>query len=233
MQERIILAFDGMNKGASLALAEKLSGTPGLWGFKINDLLGECGYPVITELAKYGKVMGDPKWKDIPNTVLNYAQKMTLYGPAFVTVHASGGVEMMREAVKGAGGLYKILGVTVLTSKDEDDCQLDYGCSVKAAVLKFARNALTAKVDHLVCSAKDLQVLKGRPEFKDMVKITPAIRPLWYQRTEKGFDDQKRATTARNAVEMGADLLVIGRPIIRAQDPVEAIRLTMEEIEGN
>jgi len=232
MEPRIILALDGMSADQCLELADKVKGVPGLWGFKGNTLV-RGNYEIISELKQRGRVFADLKLHDIPNTGLNDINDVLKFEPDFLTVHASGGVEMMRTIARNTQGKTIVLAVTVLTSLDEDDCQLIYGCSVKAAVLKLGRMALLAGVDHLVCSAKDLSVFKPREEFKNIIKITPAIRPLWWQAQQEGYDDQKRKTTARQAIDNGANLLVIGRPITKASDPAEAIRLTMEEIEGN
>ena len=103
---------------------------------------------------------------------------------------------------------------------------------VEEKVLEFATMAHEAEVTHLVSSAMDLGRLKTDSRFDQMIKITPAIRPLWHQKIQEGYDDQKRKTTAREAIDNGADLIVIGRPIIGADDRAEAIRLTMEEIKG-
>ena len=232
MEPRIILALDNMTLEQCLALAEELSGTPGLWGFKLNDILRAKGYDIIPKFKPFGRVFADLKLKDIPNTVKNDVNKIKRFEPDFLTIHASGTVEMQQAAVEAAGDLLTILGVTVLTSYNDETCKRSYGAPVKEKVLEFATMAHEAGVTHLVSSAMDLEILKEDSKFNQMIKITPAIRPLWYQKIQEGYDDQKRKTTAREAIDNGADLIVIGRPIIGADDRVEAIRLTMEEIEG-
>ncbi len=120
----------------------------------------------------------------------------------------------------------KTLAVTVLTSLGEEDVLRIYGCSVEAAVLKFARDAATANMSGIVCSPKELEMLAQYPELKGLLRVTPGIRPAWHQ---KG-DDQKRVMTPAEAIKAGADFLVIGRPIIEANNRKEAFNYTVEEV---
>ena len=219
----IIVALDGLTFGGALELAEKLSGTGVL--FKANDLLDDPGPAIIKDLAVSGGVMADPKFHDIPNTVGNRVKKLAVLSPKFITVHASGGVPMMRAAVENCGDS-QILAVTVLTSLSEDECNLIFGAPVKAKVLQFARDAVLAGVHGMVCSPKELEFLSKFPELAGLIKVTPGIRPVWHLGTE----DQARVTTPADAVKMGANYLVIGRPIVKAEDPAEAVRKTQEEI---
>lgn len=221
---RIVIPLDGMTKKSALEVAVKLAGK--VWGFKANDLLIECGVGIIEELKQFGNVFADPKLHDIPNTVANSMKKLAIVGADLVTVHASGGVEMMRAAVDVAGDS-KVLAVTVLTSLDEDTAHLTFGNPIKATVLQFARNASLAGVFGVVCSPKELEILSKQPELQSLAKITPGIRPEWYQVD----DDQKRTMTPAEAAKLGATLLVIGRPILKAKDPVEAAEKTAREIE--
>lgn len=220
----IVIPLDGMTKDAALEVAAKLAGK--VWGFKVNDLLIECGAGIVEELKQFGNVFADPKLHDIPNTVVNSMAKLAATGVNLVTVHASGGVEMMKAAVDAAGGS-KVLAVTVLTSLDEDTAHLIFGNPIKATVLQFARNASLAGVYGVVCSPKELEILSKQPELQSLAKITPGIRPEWYQVD----DDQKRTMTPAEAAKLGATLLVIGRPILKAEDPVEAAERTAREIE--
>lgn len=237
----IIIPLDGMDKNKALEMAEKLSGM--VWGFKVNDLLDPYGVSIISELKKYGNVFADPKLHDIPNTVANRIKKYVAVKADLITVHASGGIEMMRAAVgasdkigimKAAAGIEEysqILAVTILTSLDEDTTHNIYGSPVKAKVLQLARDAKLANVDGIVCSAKELGMLSKHEELARLTKVTPGIRPDWYQ-AEAKKEDQKRVMTPAEAIKLGADLLVIGRPITKADDPVEAVERTNEEIEA-
>lgn len=220
----IIVALDGMNYENALQLAEKLSQSGVL--FKANDLLDDIGPAVLATLGKFGGVMADPKLHDIPNTVANRVKKYAVYNPGMLTVHASGGVAMMRKAAENHKG---ILAVTVLTTLGEEECTLNLGGPVKAKVLQYARNAVLANVYGIVCSAQELEFLSKFPELDHLVKVTPGIRPAWHIDPK---DDQKRIVTPAQATKLGADYIVIGRPIVEAADPVEAVRKTKEEIEA-
>ena len=219
----IIVALDGLTSEKALALAEKLSGAGVL--FKVNDLLDDPGPAIIRELAAFGGVMADPKYHDIPNTVGNRVKKLAAFGPKFITVHASGGIPMMEAAVKNCGDS-QILAVSVLTSLSEEECQLIFSAPVKAKVLQFARDDVLAGVHGIVSSPQELGFLSKFPEVGGLIRVTPGIRPAWHLGTE----DQARVTTPADAVKMGANYLVIGRPIVKAEDPVEAVKKTQEEI---
>lgn len=222
---KIIVALDGMGVISALSLAKKLAGENVL--FKANDLLDdEEGINIIAMLNGYGSVMADPKLHDIPNTVKNRVVKYARMTPVFITVHASGGIAMMRAAVENCGQS-KILAVTVLTSLSEEECHNNLGGPVKVKVLQYARNAVLAGVHGIVCSPKELEFLSQFPELKILTKVTPGIRPVWHLDPK---DDQSRVTTPARAVKLGTDYMVIGRPIVKAEDPVEAVRKTKQEI---
>ena len=173
-------------------IAKKLSGK--VWGFKVNDLLYDPSFK-IKNLKKFGRVFADVKLYDIPNTVANSVRQLSRQGVDIITVHASGGIEMMR-AAKQVARKSKIIAVTVLTSfKGEHGKE----------VLKLAKDARGAGVDGIVCSAHELKYLKNIK----LLRIVPGIRPSWYGKK----DDQRRSATPEEAIALGADYLVIGRPI--------------------
>lgn len=222
---KIIVALDGLSSEAAYALASNLLELDVL--VKVNDLLDYPGPNIIGQLVEGGLgVMADPKFHDIPNTVGNRVLKLSQYRPTFITVHASGGIEMMRKAVESAKLYSSILAVTVLTSLGEEECHLNFGGPVKAKVLQFSRNAVLAGVHGIVCSGQELEFLAKFPELANLTKVVPGIRPKWHVKA----DDQKRVVTPADAVRCGADYLVIGRPIVEANDPVEAIKRTQQEI---
>lgn len=206
-QQKIIVALDGMNEELALQMAEKLKDL--VWGFKVNSLLRARGYDLIKRLAPYGGVFADLKLHDIPETIINDLKFLLEMDKGFISVMASGGVSMMERAVF-LMGQKKILAITVLTSLDEENCQLIYGCSCKAAVLKFSRMAILAGVPGVVASAQDLSIFPANPEISGLLRITPGIRLA-------GGDpgDQRRVDSPRGAIEAGADWLVIGRPITK------------------
>ena len=199
---QIIVALDGMSEKKSLSLAEKLSGL--VWGFKVNDLLFEDPR-IIKKLKKFGNIFADAKLHDIPNTVSNSVSRLALLGADIITVHASGGREMMR-AAKKAAGKSKIIAVTVLTSVTGNQ---------KKIVLKLAHEAQAAKLDGIVCSAQEVRYISAR-----MLKIVPGIR----LKPSVSKDDQKRTATPTEALKAGASLLVVGRPITQAKDPIKIIK---------
>ena len=204
-RNKIIVALDGISEKEALRTARILKGY--VWGFKINDLLFE-NEKIISKLKKFGNVFADAKLHDIPNTVANSVRRLSRAGADMITVHASGGVEMMKVAKKSAGQS-KILAVTVLTSRETNSRK----------TVKLAHEAIKANADGIVCSGRDLLAIRKIPRSKFLLKIVPGVRPSWYKKK----DDQKRIITPEKALESGADYLVIGRPILNAKDPIKAI----------
>jgi len=229
----IIVALDGLDFDEAVDMADRLMDL--VWGFKVNSLFYDGGVDVVNALSEKGRVMLDLKWHDIPNTVTNWAQeaKNQPYIPDIVTVHASGGVDMMKAAVNVLPD--KVAAVTVLTSLDAGECTGIYGTYVEGAVGRLARKAADAEVAYIVCSANDLAYeCFDRAQQSSMYacahipKITPGIRPEWYQKK----DDQRRVMTPAQAMEAGATYLVIGRPIVQADNPQDAAKRTFEEIQS-
>lgn len=203
-ENKVIVALDGMTQKRALKIATLLKGH--VWGFKVNDLLFEDG-SIITRLKKFGNVFADAKLHDIPNTVANSVAKLSDAGADFITVHASGGIEMMKAAKKNAG-TSKIIAVTVLTSELLE---------TEKKVLKLVHDAIEAGADGVVCSGLELKSIIAIQT--NLLKIVPGIRPRWY--TEA--DDQIRTMAPDIALQRGADHIVIGRPITSSKDPLRAI----------
>jgi orotidine-5'-phosphate decarboxylase len=210
-------------------ITDKLRGKVG--GFKIGLelLMTPEGMGFVKSLADTGdQVMADAKLKDIPNTVGAATRNIAHQGAAFVTVHASGGVEMMRAAVDNKGNTMKVLAVTVLTSMTDEVSTRSYGKPARDKVAEFVVDARTAGVDGIVCSPRELSIVKElAPDLETMI---PGIRPLW-----AAVGDQKRPTTPGDAVKAGADRLVIGRPILKPPfdtvgSPENAVARIVEEI---
>lgn len=213
----IIVALDGLEREAALKLAEKLKDF--VWGFKVNDLFFQYGVKILCELKLIGRVMCDGKFHDIPNTVANTLKKLSDLAEIF-TVHASGGGEMITAAAEAAPG--KIAAITILTSLTPEVCQSIYGDLPTARVGDFAHKAHTWGATYMVCSGQELDIVSSLP----LKKIVPGIRPAWYSTG----DDQKRVVTPAMARKKGADLLVIGRPIVKADNPADAAKKTLDEI---
>jgi orotidine-5'-phosphate decarboxylase len=171
----------------------------------------------------------DLKFHDIPNTVAGAIKASLALSPYMVNVHASGGETMMRAATQSAEaageGRPLVLGVTVLTSMDESDLQeIGVESSIPDQVMRLASLAQFSGLDGVVCSAREVEDLREHlgKEFK---LVVPGIRPQW-----ASSDDQKRIVTPAAAIAIGADYLVIGRPITGASDPVEAANKIAAEI---
>lgn len=171
-------------------------------------MLSGLGLPVFLDLKLY----------DIPNTVARAMQAIHMLEPAIVTVHASGGRAMMEDAKAAAGEHTRVVGVTTLTSMDDRDlARTGVEGSAHEQVLRLTDLAREAGLDGVVCSGKEIKAVHDR--WKDGFHVVPGLRPA-------GADagDQKRIVTPRKARDDGASVLVIGRPISRAEDPVAAAR---------
>lgn len=207
---KIIVSLDGMDRKKALLLAWTLASQ--VWGFKVNDLLLSEGVEIIKDLKCLGRVFADPKLYDTCKTVANSVFKLVDAGADLVTVHASGGKEMMKAALDNAGQA-KIIAVTVLTSLD--NVQSIYHRSVDETVWDLAHLAYEANVHGIVCSSKEVKML----HHLDFMKIVPGIRKWPVE-----GDDQKRVGDGSQG-----DLFVIGRPITEAADPVEALNRIAKE----
>jgi orotidine-5'-phosphate decarboxylase len=222
-KDRVIVALDGMSEQQSLALAQEVKGF--VWGFKVNDLLLQSGISIVEKLSKLGRVFADPKLCDIPNTVGNSVRRLAEAGADLITVHTSAGRTALERACKERGEA-RILAITVLTSLDELDTNYLYKRNPVNAVLSMANFAKDAGVQGIVCSPIELSTLKEKGGFESLLKVTPGIRPSWYGVE----DDQKRISTPHEAINNGASYLVIGRPITKSENPVDAAKKISEEL---
>lgn len=213
--ERLVVALDVPSLEAAETLAEQLVGAVG-W-FKVGlELFAAHGPAAVETIRQHGPVFLDVKLHDIPTTVERAAVRIADLGVGLVTVHASGGTEMVAAAVRGLGGQGEVLAVTVLTStSDEQLAALGMGPAA-TQVPRLARVATSAGAPGLVCAPRDLAAV--REAVGPAVRlVTPGIRPA-----DAGVDDHARAATPAAAIAAGADLLVVGRPITRAADPLAA-----------
>lgn len=230
-RDRIILALDTSKMSEAEKIMSDLSqyvGPVKIGLEAINAFIARGLAEMV--MKKGGLVFWDGKLKDIPNTVSGASKALveSLPGLWAFNVHADGGVDMMRAAVQSCGSSL-VLAVTALTSLDEEDVQDLHGCSVKAKVLRDARNAYVSGVSGLICSPQEAQMLRKRSELGGLLLVTPGIRPDWAVP-----QDQKRPTTPKQAIMNGADFIVVGRPITEppgGRSRIEAAELIAQEIE--
>jgi orotidine-5'-phosphate decarboxylase len=218
MSNPVFLAVDLPQIDAARALAEKVKAHIG--GLKLGlEFFCAHGHAGVHELAHVGlPIFLDLKLHDIPNTVAGAMQSIHVLEPAIVTVHASGGRAMMEDAKAAAGEKTKVVAVTMLTSLDENDLgRTGVAGSAHDQVMRLADLAHTAGLDGIVCSGKEVRAV--HKQWKDGYFVVPGLRPAGAT-----VGDQKRVVTPRKARDDGASVLVIGRPISRAADPVMAAR---------
>ena len=218
----IIVALDGKSWKEMLPIIDPLRTTGCI--LKVNDALFAKGIEeLLPNLSVYGRIMADLKSHDIPNTVSNTCKRLKPYSPWAVTVHASGGKEMIEAArLALSGANTKILAVTVLTSIDKDNCQEIYSRMPRSQVMKLAKIAVEAGADGFVCSPEEVKMLKKA--FPDKEFVVPGIR-------SEGVDknDQKRSDTPAKAIKNGATKLVMGRQLLNAPDPVAEVKRVLSE----
>jgi len=223
--DKIIVALDVATKKEALVLVDQLREQISF--FKIGLQLYTAEGPEIVRavLSTGAKVWLDLKLHDIPNTVAGAVESATNLGVHMLTIHLSGGSEMIRAATAARANTMSILGVTVLTSATEQTLrEIGIADKVDDQVLRLAKLGVDAEIDGIVASPHEIKAL--RHEFGDEIKIVvPGIRPA---RSEA--DDQKRVMTPRQALDAGADYLVIGRPITTHPNPREAVAKILAEL---
>lgn len=233
--ERILCALDTTNVDEAAILAGKLSSHVG--GIKLGlEFFGANGPQGFLEVAKANRnIFLDLKLHDIPNTVAKTIHALMPLRPKIMTIHTAGGPAMMKAASEAATLAAKnegcerpiIVGVTILTSLDNEDIEaIGFQNKVSIQVVKLARLAKESGLDGVVCSPHEIKLIKEScgADFK---LVVPGIRPA-------GSDagDQKRVMTPEEAVSLGADYLVIGRPITKSDNPAQSAQLIANEING-
>jgi orotidine-5'-phosphate decarboxylase len=223
--EKIIVALDVATKEKALELVKQLRDQISF--FKIGLQLYTAEGPEIVRavLSTGAKVWLDIKLHDIPNTVARAVESANNLGVHMLTIHLSGGSEMVRAATAAGANNMLLLGVTVLTSATEQTLrEIGVAGKVDDQVLRLARLGVEVGIDGVVASPHEIKKL--RAEFGDKIKIAvQGIRPTW---AEPG--DQKRFMTPRDAVEAGADYIGIGRPITAHRNPQEAVAKILQEL---
>lgn len=214
MMTQLILALDVDSLKKAKYLVNKLY--PQVKIFKVGPVLFTSAGPKIVEYIhkKGAQVFLDLKFHDIPNTVGNSVLQAARLKVKMLTLHISGEEDMVRAAVRSVKGYALknkarqplLIGVTVLTSQKANSVR----------VLRLARKGISWGLDGLVCSVKEVGVLRKKIR-EDFITVTPGIR------FERGLDDQKRTATVYQAKAAGADFIVVGRPILDAKDPLEVV----------
>jgi orotidine-5'-phosphate decarboxylase len=225
----IVVALDVPTAEEAVRLAQAVR--PHVAGFKVGlELLLGPGPAVVGALAADGSdVFVDAKLHDIPTTVERAAAQLGRVGARWVTVHAAGGGEQLRAAAEGlstgAGGRRAgVLAVTVLTSLDEAAlAEVGVSGSPGRQTSRLAKLAARSDSEGVICSVKELGVVAE--VAPDLLRVTPGIRPAGAE-----ADDQRRVATPAEAIQRGANYLVVGRPITRAKDPAAAAAAIKEEV---
>jgi orotidine-5'-phosphate decarboxylase len=224
-RERLIVALDVPSVPAAETITRRLGES--VWFYKVGYQLAFAGgLPFAARLIAEGKqVFLDLKLHDIGNTVTKGVESVAQMGATFLTVHAY--PQTMKAAVEGKqGSKLRILAVTVLTSYDDADlAAAGYEMNVKELAAARAAQARDTGVDGLVCSAEEAASLRDIAGPR-MVLVTPGIRPAG-----SASGDQKRIMTPSQAIEAGANYLVVGRPVLEAPDPKAAADAIVSEIE--
>jgi orotidine-5'-phosphate decarboxylase len=225
--DKIIVALDVPTKSEALGLVETLRDQISF--FKIGlQLYTAAGPEIVRAVSSTGcKVWLDLKLHDIPNTVARAVEAASYLGVQILTIHLSGGSEMIRAATAARADNMLLLGATVLTSSTEETLrEIGVQDQIENQVLRLAKLGVEAGIDGVVASPHEIKAL--RRKFGSKIKlVVPGIRPNW---SEPG--DQRRTMTPREALESGADYLVIGRPITAHRNPNEAVEKILDEIAG-
>ena len=222
---KIIVALDVATKEKALELVEQLRSEISFFKIGLQLYTAEGPEIVSAVLATGAKVWLDLKLYDIPNTVARAVESASTLGVQMLTIHLSGGSDMIRAATGARANDMLLLGVTVLTSATEQTLrEIGITDAVEDQVLRLAKLGAEAGIDGVVASPREIKPL--RCEFGDRIKIAvQGIRPSW---AEPG--DQKRFMTPSEAIQAGADYIGIGRPITGHAQPHEALARILDEL---
>ena len=226
----VIVALDVPDAASALALAARLD--PKLCRVKVGkELFVAAGPSVVLGLHERGfEVFLDLKFHDIPNTVAGACRSAARLGVWMLNVHASGGEAMMRAAREAVAGVQRpplLIGVTILTSlADADLAKVGFQGSAEENVIRLARLARASGLDGVVCSAREALALR-KATGADFTLVTPGIRL-----PGAGVQDQSRTVAPVEAVKLGANYLVVGRPITQSADPAAALESIRNSLES-
>lgn len=237
-RDRLILALDVDNYAQAQEWVARLKDRVGI--FKVGTpLFSRLGPPLLEMIRRQGKLFFlDLKFHDIPRTVARAAEEVTRLEAFGFNIHVSGGMRMMQECLEASRRVAEqegfspplILGVTLLTSLEETDLPL-LGIrsqeELQERVLLMARKAKEAGLDGVITSPQEVALIRQGGFPQDFVVMTPGIRPEWASK-----NDHQRTETPRKAIRDGANLIVVGRPILGALDPIAVCEEIVQEIEA-
>jgi orotidine-5'-phosphate decarboxylase len=233
-KDRIALALDVDNDREALGIVSELKDSVGV--FKVGlQLFTAYGPDIVRRITGMGgRVFLDLKYHDIPNTVAKASAEAVKLGVSIFNVHTLGGLDMMKAAVEATRETAQkldlpvpaVLGVTILTSMDELSLrkELKITRSLQREVVHLARLAQRAGMHGVVASPQEIKTLR-RAVRGEFIILTPGVRPAWADK-----DDQKRVMTPGEAVEAGADYIVVGRPVLRSSDRKAAVEKIVNEM---
>ena len=234
-KDKLIVALDVDSQSRALDLFERLREHAGM--FKVGmQLFTAAGPDIVRRIVTRGsRVFLDLKYHDIPNTVAMAAIEATRLGVSIFNIHASGGREMMKRTTEAVSEISlrenlpkpEVIAVTLLTSVDYETLKgIGIDEAPAAVVSRLASLAEACGLDGVVASAQEVTKIRNTVSRSDFLIVTPGIR------SAASADDQLRTMTITEAIRAGADYLVVGRPILRANDPIAAARGVVEEIES-
>ena len=235
MNDKLIVALDYATEKDAMALVNQLGDAVSYYKVGLELFLNTRGSVVDLIKAQNKKVFLDLKFHDIPNTVAQAVAWAASLGVDMFTLHSSGGEEMMRKSVETVNEVCErlnvkrpnMVGVTILTSFDEAGiAKVGYKDKIADTVLNLAGLCKESGMSGIVCSPHEAANIKAT-FGKVFIAVCPGIRPVW-----AAVGDQKRITTPADAIKIGVDHMVVGRPITKAENPYEAALKVIEEIKS-
>lgn len=223
-RDRVIVALDVPDLKGLEGLLDRLEGRPSFYKVGLELFIAEGERAIELVRKRGGRIFLDLKLHDIPETVARAVQSARRIEADLLTVHTSGGYEMLTRAAQAAEGAVKILGVTVLTSLEQDDLRAEgIETTIPEMVKARARIAAKAGIAGLVCSSHEIEA--ARSAAPGLFIVVPGIRP-----GGAAAGDQKRIATPEGAIRNGADYLVVGRPLRDAAEPAKAFDALVGEV---
>lgn len=226
MNSRIILALDNL-QSLDVAIRVAQQAKAYVWGYKVHGLLISYGTSVVTLLKEYGWVFADLKLHDISSAVRDCVYRLAIAGANLISVHAASNFSIDQ----GIASFLKrcdtqLVGVTNLTSMSDKVCKQIYGQSTEDIVRRLVKTTKANRLHGIVCPPTEVPVAKSIAP--NLLVVAPGITPKWFQR----HDEQVRTASPTDVIKGGADLIVIGRPILQFEDIQEALEKLNKEVEA-